>query len=253
MATPVKTFDVPYKDKIQDKSGIVATSWSYFFRSIWERLYALGQEKSFVIVNNQVAAADLVGMVFSSKGVTQVVVDFLIQRVTTGASAVELIESGFFILTYRPTLAEWQITLIQTDTPDDSGVEFTITPIAFTATYDHTTGLWTKSGLALINGQSVTLAAATALPTGYTVATTYYVTSATSSTFKLSATAGGSAVTAATDNGTGTQTVTPTHAADGQVQYTSSNITGTASISSIFWRARTLGGKNSQFSSLGAR
>lgn len=34
----------------------------------------------------------------------------------------------------------------------------------------------------------------------------------------------------------------------GQVQYTSTNETGTASISSLFWRARTFAGKNRQFS-----
>jgi hypothetical protein len=41
--------------------------------------------------------------------------------------------------------------------------------------------------------------------------------------------------------------------AAGQVQYTTSNITGTASISTIYWRTRTLGAKNVQFSSVGGR
>lgn len=39
---------------------------------------------------------------------------------------------------------------------------------------------------------------------------------------------------------------------DGQVQYVSSSITGTASISKITWRARTLSAKHSSYSSAGA-
>lgn len=38
--------------------------------------------------------------------------------------------------------------------------------------------------------------------------------------------------------------------AAGQVQYTSSNITGTASISRLFYRARTMAGKNAQYSAV---
>jgi len=156
-------------------------------------------------------------------------------------------------LSYRPVKAEWQLTPLSTSLPDASGVSFMVNPQPFVATYDHTTGLWTKSNLKLINGAAVTLTAATSVPTGYALATTYYVISATGSTFQLSATLGGSPVTAATDNGTGAQTINPVHAADGQVQYTSSNISGTASYSSMSFRMRQLGGKNLLYSQAGAR
>lgn len=41
--------------------------------------------------------------------------------------------------------------------------------------------------------------------------------------------------------------------ATGQVKYASSSITGTASISRVIWRARTLAGKHSSYSQVGAR
>lgn len=41
--------------------------------------------------------------------------------------------------------------------------------------------------------------------------------------------------------------------ATGQVKYASSSITGTASISRVVWRARTLAGKHSTYSLVGAR
>lgn len=168
MAIPKNTFDVPYKDPVQDISGLLTTSWEWFFRSLWERLYPLGIERSFDIANNVSGATDITGMKFSSNGVSQVHIDFLVQRVTTGGSAVELIESGFFIISYKPTSQTWAITLVEINHPSNSGVDFTVT-------------------------------------------------------------------------------------ADGQIQYTSTNEAGTASISKLYWRARTIGGKNQQYSVVGKR
>lgn len=77
-----------------------------------------------------------------------------------------------------------------------------------TVTYDHTTSLWSLTGHGFSAGDAVTLTAGTSLPTGYSLATSYYViaTGLTANVFELSATPGGSAVTAATNNGTGTLT-----------------------------------------------
>lgn len=74
-------------------------------------------------------------------------------------------------------------------------------------TFDNTTDVWTLASHGLLNGDLVQLTnAGGALPTGYAVATVYYVISATSNTFQLAATRGGAAVNGTT-NGTGTQTV----------------------------------------------
>ena len=168
MAISSESFDLPVRERIADAGSIVSSVWASFFRSIYDRLYPLGIERTFTIVNNTAAPADITGLKVNARGVSQAFVEFLVQRVTTGGGAVELIESGSFNLTYNPTAEDWNITLTQINVPDNSGVDFTVT-------------------------------------------------------------------------------------ATGQVQYTSSNVAGTASISRMFWRMRTLAGKSSQYSSQGAR
>lgn len=80
---------------------------------------------------------------------------------------------------------------------------------SFTATYDHTTSLWTAASHGLLVTDSVQLTAGTSVPTGFSTATQYFIIPSgfTTSAFKLSATPLGAAVTAATNNGTGTQTI----------------------------------------------
>lgn len=247
-----KAFIAPLKEFFLDPSGEITSPWQWFFRQTQERLSPLGFESSFKIPNgissksfattdvntttNQITESahgyftGLAGM-FSSTGtlptglnstdvfyvirvnantyavalspedaeagnkidissqgsgthtftpfveveglgfdyrqVTSAVVEYLVQRVTTGAGATELIESGIFIVSYLPTSNSWSLHSVSADNPHDSGVTFTIS-------------------------------------------------------------------------------------SEGQVQCQSSAITGTDSISRMFWRARTLGGKNHQFSSFGS-
>lgn len=168
MAQIKESFAVPWRDKVVDQMGMLSYRWQWFFNSLFERLYPLGVERSFDIANNQAAAADVTGLKFDKRGVSQAIIEFLVQRVTTGAGAVELIESGILIVTYNPTSEDWNLQAVSANTPDNSGVDFTIT-------------------------------------------------------------------------------------SSGQVQYTSSNETGTASISKLFYRSRTLAGKNTQYSATGGR
>lgn len=163
MAATQTGFSFPIRDKLLD-GQFLNSPWEWFFRQIYERLHALGDERSFEIANNQASAADISGLKFSSRDLSQAVVEFLVTRVTTGGGATELVESGLFIVAYKPTSDAWAINLVNINSPQNSGVDFTIT-------------------------------------------------------------------------------------AAGQVQYTSSNITGTASISRMFYRVRTLGGKNHRYSS----
>lgn len=168
MANLNNSFEVPYRDALNDERGFLARTWDWFFREVQRRLYALGDEKQFTIVNNQSTPADVTGLRFNKGGVSQAVFEYLIQRVTTGGSAIELIESGILIFVYRPTDDDWEIVVVNEEMPDDAGVDFTVTT-------------------------------------------------------------------------------------DGQVQYTSSNESGNASISTLFYRARTIAGKNTQYSIMGAR
>lgn len=242
----------PLRDNIISKTGLMNMSWQWFFRLVQKALYPLGIEKSFVLLNNMNAKifasatdvntttdiitetahgyftglkivfttagtapsplvnattyyiikvddnsyklattvananngtqidittigvgnqtvtphADITGMLFNKSGVTHTIVEYLVQRVTTGGGAVELIEGGLVQYVYEPVSDLWTQTVLHEHNPSDAGITLSIT----------TTG---------------------------------------------------------------------------QVEYLTTLITGTASISNIFWRARTLSGKNVQYSKAG--
>lgn len=73
----------------------------------------------------------------------------------------------------------------------------------FTAT--NATNIFNDAAHGLSNGDCVTVATGTTLPTGLSASTYYYVITAATDTFQLSTTPGGSAV-AISDDGTGTHT-----------------------------------------------
>lgn len=159
-------FRPPYRDELIDYSGLVTRPWELFFRIIASALEPLGVEKYFALENNISSAKDITGLNFNSDSVSHGIVEFFIQRVTTGTGATELITSGIFHVVYKPTTNSWALTVIGTPGPSVSGITFSIT-------------------------------------------------------------------------------------AAGQVQYTSTNITGTSSISKMSYRARTISGKSSTYSVVG--
>lgn len=165
MAEIENSFKAPFRDLIIDSNGFVSRVWQWFFRIIQTRIYPLGVEKSFTLLNNQVSASNITGMVFNKSGITFAIVEYLVQRVTTGAGAIEKIESGVLLYTYRPTSDDWVQNILSEHSPVDAGIVFSITSL-------------------------------------------------------------------------------------GQVQYTTTNETGTESISNIFYRSRTISGKNIQYSSV---
>ena len=165
MAFTRDTLDLPLREMMLEVSGHLTQPWAWFFRAIQERLSPLGIEKTATIANNQSSLADVTGLVFDLRQTSQAIVEYLIQRITLGGGATELVESGIFIVSYMPTSQNWELHSVSSGTPDVSGVTFAIT-------------------------------------------------------------------------------------ASGQIQYTSSNVTGTTSISKMTYRARTLGGKNQLYSSM---
>jgi hypothetical protein len=236
-------FEVPYREAMVDKANVLLTvMWQQFFTLLHLRLSPLGIEISCPIANNVsgAAAKDIDGLVFNSTKTNHAIVDYIIQRITSGSGSVALFESGTLYLTYKAPNG-WALQQINPDSPDDTGVNFGLKQeVLFTVGYSHITGLWTKNNHGLYDGNAVTLGSTATLPSGYSSNTTYYVINSTTNTFKLSATKGGAAVTAATNSGTGTISA---YSNSGQVTYSSSNITGTANVSKITWRARTLAAK----------
>lgn len=159
-----RSFLPPYRSPIADALGYLNTAWEYFFRDLFKRIYPLGSEEQFTLVNNQSSAADVTGLKFSPRGVTCVFFEYFIQRITNSS---ELSEAGLILFTYNPTSEDWSSSVVTQNNPDDAGVAFSITEA-------------------------------------------------------------------------------------GQVQYTTTNQSGASLISSLYYRARTLAGKNSLYSASGA-
>ena len=157
---------IPQLQPLVDDKGLMTKEWLTFFKAIQENTFNLGIEKTYPILNNQASPVDIVGLSFNSKTESQVSITYLLQRVTTGGGAVELVESGILLACYYPTSDAWNLVSVSEDLPVDAGITFNLTSA-------------------------------------------------------------------------------------GQLQYTSSNITGTASISRISFRASVLRGKNKQYSSVG--
>lgn len=127
MAFDVKALGVPYQNSVVDRAGILTLVWQQFFRALYDRLNPLGIEKSFSLANNQSSAADITGMQYDYRKINQVTVEYVIQRITTGTGATELVATGIFLLTYKPVANTWHIVTIGTPGPSTSGITFSIT------------------------------------------------------------------------------------------------------------------------------
>lgn len=237
---------IPIKDKVTDEMQLITDKWQRYFRFVKESLDPLGTEKYFSIVNNQSSPADVVYLSLNSSRLSQAIIEYVVQRVTTGSGATEIIYSGSFNCVYKPTSNTWEIQ--NYDIPNAG---------TFTAA---TTDICTKTAHGFEFGQIAQLTTSGTLPGGLSLATNYYVVPQSVDTFKLStslANAKSGSFVDITSTGSGTHTITPNPGVffsitnSGQVQYTSSNITGTPSISKMSFRIRVLSVKNYQYSGVG--
>lgn len=161
-------FGIAQREPIAGEGGMLSQSWIFFFRKLFDRLSGYGDEKSFNLINNQSAAANVVGLKFDARLTSYALLEYFVRRITTGSGATVLHEAGILIFTYNPTAETWSKVTVSEHSPNDAGIVLSIT-------------------------------------------------------------------------------------AAGQVQYTTTNMTGTASISTLHWRVRTMGAKNAIFSSVGGR
>lgn len=121
------SFNVPYKDAIADDQGLLSTVWTRFFRLLHQINDTIGIESYCDINNNQSTAKDIDGLKFSSDNINCVIIDYLIQRITTGGGAQELLESGVLYCVFKPTSNTWVINKPLTAWPVNAGVTFSIT------------------------------------------------------------------------------------------------------------------------------
>lgn len=122
--TPV--LQAPYSNPLTNSEGFLSSAWQLFIRKVVEIIEPFGEEQSFGLANNVSVAVAITGLSFNSEKISQVIVDYIIQRVTTTPSATELIQSGSFILVYRPTSLSWSLVAVGTPGPDVSGVTFSV-------------------------------------------------------------------------------------------------------------------------------
>jgi len=124
MASILESFDPPYRDALVIEGNVLSDSWSWFIRSLYDRLYPLGIERAFELPNDKSTPFNLEGLKFSFRGVTCVFLEYLVQRVT---SDVELTETGILIFVFNPTSQTWSKIVVSEESPDDSGVDISMT------------------------------------------------------------------------------------------------------------------------------
>ncbi len=118
----------------------------------------------------------------------------------------EGVDDGFLLPTGTALVASRYRSLAKRCIPAAAHLGTTGTSLGI-ATFDNATDTWTRIGHTLVNGDLVQLTnGGGGLPSGFSVATVYFVINGTADTFKLSLTYGGTAVNGTT-NGTGIQTV----------------------------------------------
>ncbi|MBL7545619.1 MAG: hypothetical protein JNL11_17500 [Bdellovibrionaceae bacterium] len=129
-----KGLDVPYQNPITGDKGILSFVWQNWFRILYTRVYPLGIEITSEILNNIVDdishdPENINGMQFDNTKVNQVIIEYLIQRIYgPDIDPTELIQSGIFILVYKPAAKTWHIIPIGTPGPDNAGVTFSVLP-----------------------------------------------------------------------------------------------------------------------------
>lgn len=117
------TLNIPNLEQVVDDKGMLTRIWQTVFRYLQNTLDPLGVEKTFEILNNQASATNIDGLIFDSSRVSQIFIDYVIQRITT---TTELVESGVLRAVYLPTSLTWSLVTVGTTGPSVSGVTFTI-------------------------------------------------------------------------------------------------------------------------------
>lgn len=117
------TLIVPYLEQVVDSAGMLTRVWQNLFRYLQNTIDPLGVEKTFEIENNKATATNIEGFIFDSSKVSQVFIDYVIQRIT---SSTELVESGVLRAVYLPTSLTWSLVTVGTTGPSVSGVTLSI-------------------------------------------------------------------------------------------------------------------------------
>ncbi|CAB4152345.1 hypothetical protein UFOVP610_7 [uncultured Caudovirales phage] len=226
----VDLFEVPYKDELTTSENKLSLPWQKFFRLVQERVNPLGKEVSFNLENNISVAEDVEGLQFNYEKIGGAFVDYLIQRVTTGSGAIEAIEIGRLFLNYNPTSNNWSLYRLT----NDKSFERSATILNNQAVAVDVPGLsFNSSSPSLISIEYIlqritTGGGATQLIQSGILHLVRQPSTPSWNLRHIGSPGPDSSITFSVTSG-------------GRIQYTSTNITGTASISKMTYRIKTIG------------
>jgi hypothetical protein len=110
----------PFTSKLVDAAQMLTKDWQQFVSNIVNALSYIGQEDEFDLANNQALAASITPLKFDYRDVSQVTVEYFIQRVASGS---ESNEDGAFRLRYNKRANTWTLS----NGPSSSGITLTVT------------------------------------------------------------------------------------------------------------------------------
>lgn len=122
-----KSLTIPIKDAFVDSDRMMTTPWFRFFQLLKKIIDPIGLEDVANLDNNVTTSKILEGIDFNKAVSSQGMVEYLIQRITTGTGAVELVESGSLHVAYKPTSNSWVLQVINSGFPSNAGITFSIT------------------------------------------------------------------------------------------------------------------------------
>lgn len=120
-----KTYDYP-ENRDSPGWGEEATAWATAVTNVLSNVVGNGDilQTAASIANNQVAAANVSGLIFDPTVVRGAIVEYSIYRVTTSAGATEAVEVGTMYLGFKSTANTWDISVVG---GSGAGVTFSIT------------------------------------------------------------------------------------------------------------------------------
>lgn len=119
------TLQIPNRDKLSDKDGLVGRTWLDFFRYLKTLLDPMGVERAVPLLNNQAIAVEIPELSFNKGQVTGIVIEMIGRRITSSAGTSKVSSAVFFAI-YNPASDAWSLNTVSAFA-GDFGVTVSIT------------------------------------------------------------------------------------------------------------------------------
>lgn len=248
-----RSFEPPLADAMQNKSGNLSSGWNWFFRNITDVVQSLGQEKTFALQNDLNAKSFATTDVnTTTDAITEADHNYYTGLVgqfntTTTLPAGLSLATDYYII--ASTTGTYKVASSKANA--DAGTAINLT--------SQGTGTHTFTPRGNIDAMKFNYKGVSQATVDFLI---QRVTTSTGATELIETGIFVVSYNPTSENWSLTMIGTPgpddsgidfTIDSEGQVQYVSTSITGTASISRINWRARTISAKHSSYSTAGTR